>query len=134
MQVGESATVTIVVTVDSSRTEGLLNTAQVTSDTLDPDPQNNLAEEPTEVEQLVNLSITKSDTPDPVVAGQPLTYTLLVRNDGPSDATGVTVVDDLPFGVTYDDAQASQGTVSYSEGIVTADLGNWQPVLRQPSL
>jgi uncharacterized repeat protein (TIGR01451 family) len=124
MQVGESAIVTIVVTVDSSWTEGLRNTAQVTSDTLDPDPQNNLAEEPTEVEQLVNLSITKSDTPDPVVAGQPLTYTLLVRNDGPSDATGVVVVDDLPGDVTFVSWVTSQGSVSHSDGVVTANLGN----------
>src|SRR3990172_2142212 len=47
-----------------------------------------------------DLSITKTDSPDPVVAGAPLTYTLSVRNAGPSDATTVTVTDTLPGGVT----------------------------------
>ena len=124
LTVGESATVTIVVTVDSSLTQGLLNTAQVISDAFDPVPQNNLAEEPTEVQRLVNLNIVKSGTPDPVVAGRSLTYTLVVRNDGPSDATGVTVVDTLPGGVIYGTSTSSQGTVSHSNGTVTVNLGD----------
>jgi uncharacterized repeat protein (TIGR01451 family) len=124
LDVDESATVTVVVTVDSSLTDGLLNTAQVTSDTIDPVPQNNTDDEPTNVQQLVNLSIAKSDAPDPVTAGQTLVYTLLVSNDGPSDATGVTVVDTLPAGVTFVSSTTSQGTVAHVDGTVTASLGD----------
>lgn len=48
-----------------------------------------------------DLSLTKtvSDTgPD---AGSQVTYTITVCNDGPSAATGITVVDELPAGLSY---------------------------------
>jgi hypothetical protein len=66
------------------------NTASVSSDTPDPDGSDDTATEETTVEQpapgLADLSITKADGPDPVVAGELLTYTLQVVNHGPSDA------------------------------------------------
>ena len=43
-----------------------------------------------------DLSITKTDSPDPVTAGNDLTYTVTVHNYGPSDAQAVQVTDTLP--------------------------------------
>src|SRR5262249_40364358 len=37
----------------------------------------------------------------PVKAGNQLTYTLTATNNGPSNATGVTIVDTLPSGVSF---------------------------------
>src|SRR6185312_10510048 len=70
-----------------------------------------------------DLSITKSDAPDPVLAGELLTYSLSVANGGPSSATGVTVTDTLPAGATFDSATSSQGSCSESGGTVSCSLG-----------
>lgn len=71
-----------------------------------------------------DLSVTKSDSPDPVSAGGALTYTLSVHNAGPSTATGVMVTDRLPKGVTFVSAHATGGgSCSESNGTVTCNLG-----------
>lgn len=49
-----------------------------------------------DVPPLVDLSIEKLAAPDPVVAGELLVYQIVVTNNGPSDATGVQVIDMPP--------------------------------------
>jgi uncharacterized repeat protein (TIGR01451 family) len=121
---GESVTVQIVVSVNSATTELLQNTAEVSGDNFDPDPQNNTDGEDTGVETLIDLEIAKEDGTDPVHVGETLVYTLVVVNNGPSDATGVTVLDQLPAGMTLVDFSSSQGSVSQTDGLITANLGN----------
>jgi uncharacterized repeat protein (TIGR01451 family) len=70
-----------------------------------------------------NLSVTKADSSDPVVAGDTLTYTLTITNNGPSEATGVTLADILPNSVTFGSATPSQGSCSKLDGTVTCSLG-----------
>ncbi len=93
--------------------------------TADPNPANNSAAAATTAHQPslgpTDLVIAKSGTPDPVVAGQDLTYTLVVTNSGPAAATNVQVVDALPSGVTFVGATASQGLCS---GGITCNLGD----------
>ena len=48
-----------------------------------------------------DLSIAKTDSPDPVAAGQSLTYTVSVVNNGPDAAGNTTVTDTLPPGVSF---------------------------------
>jgi uncharacterized repeat protein (TIGR01451 family) len=74
-----------------------------------------------------DLSVTKTDSPDPVAARGQLTYTLTVRNDGPAAATGVTLVDTLPD-AAFVSATTSQGSCARSgkgkaDGVVTCELG-----------
>jgi uncharacterized repeat protein (TIGR01451 family) len=47
------------------------------------------------------LSVEKSATPDPAIAGAMLTYTLDISNDGPGAASNVIVTDTLPENTTY---------------------------------
>ena len=70
-----------------------------------------------------DLSVAQTDSPDPVNVASPLNYQLLVSNNGPDPATGVTVVDTLPAGVTFLSASSTQGSCSESGGIVTCVLG-----------
>jgi uncharacterized repeat protein (TIGR01451 family) len=70
-----------------------------------------------------DLSLTKTDSPDPARVGEQVTYTLAVQNAGPSSAAAVTVTDTLPAGVTYESATTSQGSCSQAAGTVTCALG-----------
>src|SRR5262249_21037198 len=54
-----------------------------------------------------DLSIQKSDSPDPVDAAATLTYTITVANAGPNSANSVCVLDALPGGVTNTVASGS---------------------------
>ena len=59
---------------------------------------------------MIDLSIIKTDRPDPVFVGARLTYTLAVRNLGPDTATNVRVADALPSGTNFVSVASSQGT------------------------
>ena len=82
----------------------------VHGDQPDPDPANNTAEAKTVVAESADLALVKSAAPSPVDAGQPLTYTLVVANAGPSTAQNVILRDPLPVGVTPKSATTSAGT------------------------
>jgi uncharacterized repeat protein (TIGR01451 family) len=69
-----------------------------------------------------DLAVTKTDSPDPLFAGQQLTYTVRVTNNGPALATGATVTDTLPAGSTFVSASSTQGTCS-GTATVTCGLG-----------
>jgi uncharacterized repeat protein (TIGR01451 family) len=63
------------------------------------------------------------DSPDPVVSGEEIIYTLLVVNSGSVAATDVRVDDELPIGATF--ISASPGC---SEGArVSCDIGTLAP-------
>jgi uncharacterized repeat protein (TIGR01451 family) len=107
-----SETMTIVVTVNPDVPDGTIihNDARVSSGVFDDDNSNDFASEDTTVNAEADLSITKADLPDPVLAGTTLTYELTVTNNGPSDAVGVVVEDSLPAEVTFQSATISNGS------------------------
>ena len=78
------------------------------------------------VTTAADIGITQTDAPDPVQAGQNLTYSMTVHNNGPGTATGVHVSDTLPAGVDLVSATPDQG--SCTEGAtVGCDLGSISP-------
>ena len=46
--------------------------------------------------QSADVRVTKTDSPDPVIAGNNLTYTITVSNGGPNAATSVSLTDPIP--------------------------------------
>jgi uncharacterized repeat protein (TIGR01451 family) len=62
----------------------------------------------------VDLSVTKADTPDPVVLGTDLTYTVQVSNNGPDSAQNATMRDVLPNGMTLGGVSAPAGWVCHT--------------------
>ncbi len=76
------------------------------------------------VNPVADLAISLSDAPDPLYVGGGLDYTIVVTNLGPSDATGVSVTNLLPAGLSYISGSASQGSVSTLGDLVTANLGD----------
>ena len=70
--------------------------------------------------QSADLGVTLTASPDPVLAGQSLSYTLAVTNLGPDSASGVTLTDALPANVAF--VSASPGCVNVG-GVVLCSLG-----------
>ncbi|WP_053956605.1 DUF7507 domain-containing protein [Inediibacterium massiliense] len=93
---GGTVTILIRGTVDPSCTGTITNTARVDSTTPDPDPTNNTSTVETRVETSADVSVVKTINPDPVVAGEEATYTMVVCNAGPSDAQNVSLTDAMP--------------------------------------
>ncbi|WP_433004605.1 hypothetical protein [Kribbella sp. CA-294648] len=109
---GDSETMTVVATINSSFTGSMHNDATVSSTTADPNLGNNNDTVTTQVGSQADLSVTSTDSPDPVFAGRPLTYTVKVSNAGPSTATGVKLVDVLPGAVDFTSATVTTGSGS----------------------
>lgn len=63
-----------------------------------------------------DLSVTKTDSPDPVVTGSGITYTITVTNNGIDNATNVVVTDNLPAATTFVSCNATGGGVCGGSG------------------
>jgi uncharacterized repeat protein (TIGR01451 family) len=76
----------------------------------------------TTVSVSANMSITKTDSADPVSQGQSYTYTLTPRNNGPQALTGtdvITVVDNIPLGMRLRSIPTGTGWTCSSSGGAT---------------
>ncbi len=125
---GDKETVTIHVTVSPTTTADITNTATANSTasppTPDPDDSNNTDTIVTPVAPSADVAITKVADPNPVTAGNTLTYTLSVVNHGPAEAKDVMVSDPLPSEVTYQSLTSTAGTTcTEASGAVSCDLG-----------
>jgi len=80
----------------------LTNDADVSSPTPDSNPTNDEDDADILVERSVDLEVVKShpvDANGQVVIDQPLDFTIQVTNHGPSEASGITITDEVPPGL-----------------------------------
>ena len=108
MAVGARAT--IVIPISATTPQTISDVASASGDTGDPDHTNDVASDVLSFEATADLSITKTDTPDPVTAGETLNYHITVTNNGPSSAPNVIVKDVLPGQVDFVSAFPSVGS------------------------
>jgi uncharacterized repeat protein (TIGR01451 family) len=98
-------TFTFVVTVVPGTVNGtqILDTASVSSGTNDPNLANNTASVLTLVGSSTSADIVVSMTaaPNPVQAGNQITYTVTVHSNGPAATSTVTLTDTIPANTTF---------------------------------
>ena len=99
----------------------LVNTASVAGELPDPDLSNNSDSEETLVLAVADVTLSLAATPNPVLVGELLTYTLSIANAGPQSATDVTLTDTLPVSGTF--VSASPGCV-HNAGQVVCTLAD----------
>src|SRR5262249_4871413 len=105
-----TAKVTIIVTPTSAAASPIVNTATVSSQSVDPMPLNNSAPVSTPVTPTADLSLSLVAAPSPVQAVQNVTCTLTVVTKGPRDADNVNSQDVLTPNVTFVSATSTAGT------------------------
>ena len=111
-----STSIVITATVDAG-TEGtsITNTATITqTDRPDPDPTNDTDSADIDV-PVVDLEVIKTVDDSIPVVGDTVVFTITIANNGPDTATGVSLDDTLPSGITYVSDTTSTG--SYSGGV-----------------
>jgi uncharacterized repeat protein (TIGR01451 family) len=113
-----SATLVITAIVDSNASGTITNTAEeLVADQFDTNPDNNEASAVISVTLTgADLAVTKAVNNATPKAGEVITYTITVINNGPDEATGVRLTDVLPAGVTFSRHTAIRGTYTYTDG------------------
>ncbi|MDO8414555.1 MAG: hypothetical protein Q7S51_12290 [Gallionellaceae bacterium] len=130
LSAGASATVTVMVKPYLNGT--LSHSVTVSSITADANSANDSATTSTVINGNADLALSMSDSPDPVKAGQNVTYVVTVRNTGAGIANDVVLSDHLPnaYYATYVSHTASQGSCTllsdtpyYGEKSLRCSLG-----------
>ena len=121
---GASASYTITGTVSPSAPSTITNTATLSATGIPADAFDDSDTEQTTVSIGADLDLEKVlVTTGPVTEGQEIVFRFDVTNNGPSDATGVTVTDVLPAGLEFVSsacATEAAGTVTWNIGALAA--------------
>ena len=125
--VGASTSYTFDAKVNVSAAAGvILNEAKVAfrDNVVNQDRTSTSQETQTPVNPAADLAVTKTLDTSPLVAGRPASFTMTVTNNGPQTATGVTVTDPIPAGLTGISTTPSQGacTIAAAVSCTLADL------------
>ena len=91
----------------------------------DSDETNNTASASVKIFGIADLQLDASTEQESVEAGDEITVTASVSNNGPDDATGVRVTSELPAETTFVSATPTAGSCEASaEGLLACELGD----------
>lgn len=124
IEIGGTQIITVIAQVDAdTASEPLTNLAEVSGRETDPNENNNQSSKTLtpELPPSADLSIKKTASNPTPIEGTQFTYTIVASNDASSvnAATGVTVVDVLPSGVTFVSVTPNDGSFDTSTGVWT---------------
>ncbi len=124
MTLAMGASVNFTLTLIAPASGSFVNVASSTSDTPDPNMNNNNGSAPgsrvsTSVTPVADLIVLLSG-PTNVPIGNSFAYTMVVTNGGPSTASNIVVNDNLPAGLNFNSASAGG---SFSNSVV-----NWPTI------
>ncbi|HLS03109.1 MAG TPA: isopeptide-forming domain-containing fimbrial protein, partial [Beutenbergiaceae bacterium] len=139
MPVGPAPTITLSGTIDTDWIGGaeIVNTAEIfPGETPDEDPDNNEDDDTVEPTDHTSINITKNrvvrdgsdwvaPSEDEVTWGEDIHYLITVANNGPADARGVTVTDEIPIGLTYVSVESLDGTWNHSGGTAAGETATF---------
>ena len=123
---GGSVTFVLAGTVAPATSGNLVNTATVAAPpgVTDPNPADNSATDTdTPASTRVTLLLTKTDGRATYTPGGTAIYTITLANAGPSNATSITVTDNLPSGVVLTGNATCTATGTASCGTITGSAG-----------
>lgn len=119
LEPGDSAVLTVGVSIRLDAAGSLTNNVTVEpAGFADPNPSNNAASDTDTLTPSVDLSLTKTLSGS-LTRGSNGTWRFVVVNRGPSRAHGVTVVDQLPIGLTFVSATGTDWTCASVGSTVT---------------
>ena len=117
---GSFPVISITVDVAQSAANSVTNTATVAGGG-EVNTANDTATDLTNVVSRADIAVAKIASSGTVTVGSNVTFTVTVTNNGPSDASGVQITDQLPAGLAFVSATPSQGT--YTSGTGVWDIG-----------
>ncbi len=111
--------------VQANNTGTITNAAAVTTGTADLNPDDNAASAvATVVSPTADLAISLFDSPEPLLLGNYLTYSITVSNGGPATATGVIAFDTLPPAVNFISASPISNYTVAGQVVTFTNLGS----------
>ena len=121
----KNATATFLLQADIAADAGGTLTASAQASAAQPEVStaNNSSSVNITVTPLADLALADQVSAANIQAGDQLVYTLIVTNNGPSAASGISLSDTLSGSVTYQSYSASQGTCTPSSDALNCNLG-----------
>ncbi|RJS48360.1 MAG: hypothetical protein CIT03_08405 [Methanobacterium sp.] len=123
---GQTINVLIQGLVSAEANSTIRNTANVTSDTFDPDLENNTSTADIQI-KTADIGVQKDTSNLHPNYLDEIMFTITVTNYGPDQATGVEITDLLPDGLNYISSTTTQGVYDFTTGIWqigTMEFGN----------